>query len=91
MQEPAPTSQATTPFDGITIPTCGIAQIAPKGLYKYWTTDADESISDLYDKIKEDVAFRLEWAEKCGLGSEPPSIVRKVPKSDENETLRGAA
>jgi hypothetical protein len=57
MQEPAPTSQATTPFDGITIPTCGIAQIAPKGLYKYWTTDADESISDLYDKIKEDVAF----------------------------------
>jgi hypothetical protein len=29
---------------------------------------ADESMSDLYDKIKEDVAFRGEWAEGCGFG-----------------------
>ena len=25
-------------------------------------------MSDLYDKIREDVAFRKEWAEKSGLG-----------------------
>jgi hypothetical protein len=34
---------------------------------------ADESMSDLYDKIKEDDEFRLEWAEKCGLGFELPN------------------
>jgi len=26
----------------------------------------DESLSDLYDKISEDVEFRRKWAEKCG-------------------------
>jgi hypothetical protein len=29
----------------------------PKGLYKYWMGHAGESMSDLYDKIKEDVSF----------------------------------
>ncbi|HVH72508.1 MAG TPA: hypothetical protein VNB49_15555 [Candidatus Dormibacteraeota bacterium] len=29
---------------------------------------AGEGMSDLYDKIKEDVAFRKEVAEKAGLG-----------------------
>jgi hypothetical protein len=27
-------------------------------------------MSDLYDKIKEDVAFRRKWAERCGFGFE---------------------
>jgi len=40
-----------------------------------------ESMSDLYDKIKEDVAFRKQWAEKCGFGFELPSIVPNVPKT----------
>jgi hypothetical protein len=26
---------------------------------------AGEDMSDLYDKIKEDVAFRRKWAERC--------------------------
>jgi hypothetical protein len=30
----------------------------PAGLYKYWMGHAGEGMSDLYDKIKEDVAFR---------------------------------
>jgi len=30
---------------------------------------ADENMSDLYDKIKEDVEFRSKWAEKCGFAS----------------------
>lgn len=30
-------------------------------------------MSDLYDKIKEDVAFRRKWAERCGFGFELPS------------------
>ena len=52
----------------------------PEGLYKYWMGHAGESMSDLYDKIKEDVAFRKKWAEKCGFGFELPSVVPNVPK-----------
>lgn len=41
-------------------------------------------MTDLYDKVKEDKQFRLEWAEKCGIGFELPefglSIVPKVPR-----------
>ena len=44
---------------------------------------AGESMSDLYDKIKEDVAFRKKWAEQCGFGFELPSVVPNVPKSTE--------
>jgi len=53
----------------------------PKGLYKYWMGHADESMSDLYDKIKEDVSFRKQMAEKCGFGFELPSVVPNVPKT----------
>jgi hypothetical protein len=42
---------------------------------------AGESMSDLYDKIKEDVAFRKKWAERCGFGFELPSVVPNVPKN----------
>ena len=44
---------------------------------------ADESMGDLYDKIKEDVEFRKEWAEKCGFGFKLPSVVPNVPKIEE--------
>ena len=46
---------------------------------KFWMGHADENMGDLYDKIKEDVAFRKEWAEKCGLGFDLPSVVPNVP------------
>ena len=41
---------------------------------------AEEGLSDLYDKIKEDVAFRKEVAEKAGLGSRLPSKKCVEPK-----------
>jgi len=41
---------------------------------------AGESMSNLYDEIKEDVRFRRKWAEQCGFGLEPPSVVANVPK-----------
>jgi integrase len=63
----------------------------PEGLYKYWMAHADESMSDLYDKIKEDDAFRLEWAEKCGLGFELASVVPNVPKTEQIDTLHEVA
>jgi hypothetical protein len=46
---------------------------------------ADESMSDLYDKIKEDVEFCREWAEKCGFGFKLPPIVLSVPKIEEKD------
>jgi hypothetical protein len=44
---------------------------------------AGKDMSDLYDKIKEDVVFRRKWAERCGFGFELPSVVPSVPKCTE--------
>jgi hypothetical protein len=52
---------------------------------------ADESMSALYDKIREDVEFRREWAEKSGVGFELPSVVPNVPKTQEKPAIREAA
>jgi hypothetical protein len=41
---------------------------------------AGRDVSDLYDKVKEDVVFSRKWAERCGLGFELPSVVPNVPK-----------
>jgi integrase len=56
----------------------------PEGLYKYWMGHAGKDMSDLYDKIKEDVAFRRKRAERCGFGFQLPSVVQKVPKCAKN-------
>ena len=44
---------------------------------------ADESMGDLDDKIKEDLAFRTEWAGKCTFGFKLSSVVPNVPKIKE--------
>jgi hypothetical protein len=48
-------------------------------------------MGDLYDKIKEDVEFRKEWAEKCGFGFELPSVVPNVPKKEVKTLILKAA
>ena len=48
---------------------------ASPGVLKFWMGHAGEDMSDLYDKIKSDVAFRREMAEKAGLGFELPSKI----------------
>lgn len=53
----------------------------PEGLRKYWMGHADESMSDLYDKIKEDMEFRRKWAENSGFGFRLPIVVPNVPKN----------
>ena len=63
----------------------------PEGLYKYWMGHAGKDMSDLYDKIKEDVAFRRKWAERCGFGFELPSVVPNVPKTAEKTEAAEAA
>jgi hypothetical protein len=48
-------------------------------------------MSDLYDKIREDVEFRWIWAEKCGFGFELPSVVPNVPKIEGKDAARKVA
>ena len=63
----------------------------PEGLRNYWMAHAENSMDDLYDKIKEDVQFRKMWAEKCGFGFELPSVVPNVPKiAEKTETQKAA-
>ena len=42
----------------------------PKDLERYWMGHAPEEVGDLYSKLKDDVSFRQEWAERAGLGFE---------------------
>jgi hypothetical protein len=64
-------------------------------LQKFWLGHAGETMTDLYDKVKEDQQFRLEWAESCGIGLELPefglSSVPKVPNVSKNEGMEEAA
>jgi hypothetical protein len=48
-------------------------------------------MDDLYDKIKEDVEFRREWAEKSGFGFEIHPVVPTVPKFTEKTNGAKAA
>jgi integrase len=63
----------------------------PEGLYKFWMAHAADSMSDLYDKVKEDVPFREEWAEKCGFGFDLPVVVPNVPKIEVEDEAKKAA
>jgi integrase len=66
----------------------------PEGLQEFWMGHADESMADLYDKIKEDEKFRREWAEKAGFGFKLPSVVPNVPnvpKIEEKDAATKAA
>lgn len=44
----------------------------PPGVRKFWMGHAGEGMSDLYDKIRNDLPFCKEVAEKAGLGFELP-------------------
>jgi hypothetical protein len=48
-------------------------------------------MTDLYDKIKDDLAFRKVKAEEVGIGFEIGPIVPNVPKSASKEAARIAA
>lgn len=60
----------------------------PEGIKLYWMGHAEKTMSQLYDKIKEDRTPRKEWAERCGVGFElPPTVhvVRKIGEESVNE------
>jgi integrase len=70
----------------------------PEGLRDFWLGHAGETMGDLYDKIREDVQFRLACAETCGVGFELPEFclsfvpnVPNVPRNVDNEKAACAA
>jgi len=59
----------------------------PEGVRQFWLGWEDKDMSDLYDKIREEISFRREWAEKAGLGFEIPPMPReKRARKSENSS-----
>ena len=63
----------------------------PQGLIDFWMGHAANDVTDLYDKIKDDLAFRRAKAEEVGIGFEIRRIVPNVPKSASKKAARIAA
>jgi hypothetical protein len=67
----------------------------PLGLIKYWLGWAEEDMSGVYDKIRQDMEFRKEVAEKAGLGFElpveKPLVGPNGPKIENEVVLEMAA
>ncbi len=59
----------------------------PEGLRKFWLGHAKEDMGDLYDKVSEDGMFRLEMAEKCGIGFDLPLLSPVYPDSENSEIV----
>jgi len=51
----------------------------PEGVYKFWMGHAEKDMSDLQDKIKANVPFRIQKAKEVGIGFELPSIAPSAP------------
>jgi integrase len=67
----------------------------PEDFIRYWLGHADETVTDGYSKLREDMEYRKEVAEKVGLGftfsTKNPSVVPVVPKSGSEVTVENAA
>lgn len=50
----------------------------PDGLIQFWMGHAPESMTDLYDKVRDDAEFRRFASEQAGLGFIPPVTGRPV-------------
>ena len=56
--------------------------ICPDGLLKFWMGHASKDMSDLYDRVRDDVVFRKEVAGRMGTGFEvPKTLTPKPPKT----------
>lgn len=54
-------------------------QRVPEDLLRFWVGHADDSVTDGYSKMKEDVEFRRFTAEQAGLGFRMPTLVPQLP------------
>jgi hypothetical protein len=63
-------------------------QHAPEDLIRFWLGHANKSVTDVYSKLKEDVAFRKKVAEQVGIGFELPAEKPEVaPICTQSELL----
>ena len=53
-------------------------QHTPEDLIRFWLGHANRSVTDVYSKLKEDVAFRKQVAEQVGIGFELPAAKPEV-------------
>jgi integrase len=54
----------------------------PRAIRIFWMGHAEENMTDLYDKGKEDPDERRKWAERCGIGFDLPASGLVVPISE---------
>jgi integrase len=67
-------------------------QRAPEDLIRYWLGHAKESVTDGYSKLADDLEFRLDVAEKIGVGFVVPKSMRPMrPKKSEQRRMEVAA
>jgi integrase len=67
-------------------------QRAPEDLIKYWLGHAKNSVTDGYSKLADDVEFRLDVAEKVGVGFVVPESLRPMrPRKSEEKRMEVAA
>lgn len=61
-------------------------QHAPEDLIRFWLGHANKSVTDVYSKLKEDVAFRKKVAEQVGIGfglpAEKPDVAPNCTQSE---------
>jgi integrase len=60
---------------------------APEDLIRFWLGHADGTVTDVYSKLKEDVAFRKKVAEGVGIGFELPHELEVAPNCTQSELL----
>lgn len=67
----------------------------PEDLIRFWLGHADETVTDGYSKLREDVQYRSEVADKVGLGFEispqTPDVVPNVPSLELATVQQNAA
>ena len=93
MKEPKPRLK-TRPVSTVSLPRApirGCFPIPTAWVKKSTAGKAKERTDAAADKIKEDLDFRKERAEKCGFGFKLPSVVPNVPRIDENQLIATAA
>jgi integrase len=67
-------------------------QRAPEDLIQFWLGHAEQSVTDGYSKLAEDVEFRVQVAETLGTGFVVPASVRPMrPRKRKEEAVEVAA
>jgi hypothetical protein len=62
--------------------------VAPREHERFWMGRAAEEVGDLYSKLRDDVTFRQEWAERVSLGFQ---LVHDGPQNEAKVETKNVA